>query len=100
MCKDMKDGCLDDILCGKSNSVLLRAQDHKYLIKNQNRHQLFNRYRAEQLQRRRPGRGGMHPAWKSVHKHVMWSMFDDNAACVVDKSHQEPMLTEITQSCV
>lgn len=31
-------------------TVLLRAQDHKCLIKNQNRHQLFNRYRVRQLE--------------------------------------------------
>lgn len=31
-------------------TVLLRAQDHKCLIKNQNSHQLFNRYRVNQLE--------------------------------------------------
>lgn len=66
-------------------TVLLRARDHKCLIENQNSHQLFNRYRVNQLQRRRHGRGEMYLAWKSVQKHVIWSAFDDNAVCAAER---------------
>lgn len=41
-----------------ASPMLLRAVDPKCLIGNQNSHQLFNRYRANQLQRRRHGRRG------------------------------------------
>lgn len=47
----------------------LRVQDHKRLIENQNSHQLFNRYRVNQLQRGR--HGGGYPACKRVQKHVI-----------------------------
>lgn len=41
-----------------SKPILLRAVDPKRLIRNQNSYQLFNRYRVNQLQRRRHGRRG------------------------------------------
>lgn len=65
------------VICREESSkpILLRAVDPKRLIGNQNSYQLFNRYRANQLQRRRHGRRGdlrgrewgieeIYPAWE------------------------------------
>lgn len=51
---------LSRVICREESSepILLRAVDPKRLIGNQNSYQLFNRYRANQLQRRRHGRRG------------------------------------------
>lgn len=58
--RDQKDdGPGHVILCVKSiKPKLLRAEDPKPLIGNQNSYQLFNRYSANQQQRRRHGRRG------------------------------------------
>lgn len=56
---EWKDG-LSRVICREESSkpILLRAVDPKRLIGNQNSYQLFNRYRANQLQKRRHGRRG------------------------------------------
>lgn len=56
---EWKDG-LSCVICSEESCkpLLLRAVDPKRLIGNQNSYQLFNRYRVNQLQRRRHGRRG------------------------------------------
>lgn len=73
--REWRDG-LRRVICREQSSkpILLRAVDPKRLIGNQNSYQLFNRYRANQLQRRRHGRRGdlrgeggieeIYPAWE------------------------------------
>lgn len=56
----VRGGCTGGGVCVERQQAAapLRVQDHKRLIENQNSHQLFNRYRVNQLWRRRLGDGG------------------------------------------
>lgn len=90
MCKDVRGGCTERGFCMEKQqaAVPLRVQDHKRIIEKPKQPSIIQQVQSEPAPEEKAwGWGGgveMDSARESVHKHVMWSMFDDGAVCAAN----------------